>query len=1055
MKLTTFLLLINFVSIAATGYSQSEKVTIQLKDASMKDFFSNIENQTSYKFLYRDDAVENIRVNLDEVDLPLDNILNQILYGSRFTYKILTNNLIVIAPRELLQQLKITGTVTEKNGTPIPGVNVVVTGTTQGTVTDIAGKYSIEVPQGSKSLLFSFIGMEPQEIIIGALTQINVTMIELAIGLEEVVVIGYGVQRKGDVTSSISSVKSADFVKGAVKDAAQLIQGKVAGLSITTTSGNPTDESQIMLRGNTTLAAGTSPLVIIDGIPGSLSSVAPENIESMDVLKDGSSAAIYGTRGTNGVILITTKQFDGQMPATVEYNAYVSVQTIARQADFLDAADYKRLISEGYGLTDYGSSTNWLKEVTRTPISQMHNLSLKGGNASTNYVAGITFKQTQGLFSNSNDKRLNAHLEVNHSMLNNKVKINAGVLGGLVDYFHVYPYRMALIYNPTDAVTDSEGNWTEHPGVFQYENPVAWNKETHGENKDNSMRIHGAITAEPLRGLVMKLMGSTDHDSFINGYSETKKHISNVRDGRNGYASRYSSASVSNLLEFTGEYNKKVGKSTYKILGGYSYYDNTSENFYMDNYDFPTDFFSYNNMYTGNALTKGNATMTSSKTSSKLIGFFGRFNYNFDDKYLLMASVRQEGSSKFGANHKWGTFPAVSAGWRISKESFMQGISFINDLKLRAGFGITGTEPTNPYMSLTLLQYTNRILVNGQWVQTIVPASNPNPDLRWEKKLETNFGLDFSIYGGRVSGSIDYYIRTTKDMLWDYQVPTPPYLYSSITANVGEMQNTGLEALVNIIPVKTKDFQWTTSLGYSTNKNKLVSLSNDLYQTSNNYFDTGYTGDPIQQSTHRVQIGKEIGNFYGYKSIDIDNNGVWIIEDKNGNPKSIEAKTEDDKKVLGNGLPKHYASWNNTFRYKNLDLSITMRGAFGFQILNYQRMFYGNPTINPRYNVLESAYDKVYGKAVLNYQQEYVSYYVEDGDYWKIDNITLGYNFDVKGLSYIKGARIYFSGLNLATITGYKGIDPEVNRMGLYPGDDERDKYPTTRTFSLGVNLTF
>jgi hypothetical protein len=382
-------------------------------------------------------------------------------------------------------------------------------------------------------------------------------------------------------------------------------------------------------------------------------------------------------------------------------------------------------------------------------------------------------------------------------------------------------------------------------------------------------------------------------------------------------------------------------------------------------------------------------------------------------------------------------------------------VSFIEDLKLRAGFGITGTEPSAPYMSLTRLTYSGRVLVNGEWVQQILPASNPNPDLRWEKKKETNFGLDFSAFNARVSGSVDYYIRRTKDMLWDYQVPTPPYLYGTITANVGEMENKGLEVMLNFIPVKLKNFHWNTSVNYSTNKNKLVSLSNELYKTSNDYFYTGYTGDPIQQSTHRVQIGKPIGDFWGVKTIGIDDNGVWIIEGADGNPKSITDKTEDDKQVLGNGLPKHYAAWNNTLKYKNFDLNITMRGAFGFQILNFQRMFYENPTINIRYNVLASAYDKVYDKAVLTYTQEYVSYYIEDGDYWKVDNITLGYTFDVSKVNFLKSARIYLSGLNLATITGYKGIDPEVNRMGLSPGNDERDKYPTTRTFSFGVSLTF
>lgn len=956
----------------------------------------------------------------------------------------------------LAQTLKISGKVTDAStGESVVGVSVYVKGTQNGAITDISGLYTLGGVSKGQVLVLSYIGMKTTEVTIDNRTTYDIALQPESTGLNEVVVIGYGTQRKGDVTSSISTVKSDNFIRGSVKDAGQLIQGKVAGLTITTPSGNPSDASQIMLRGITTLSGSTNPLVLIDGIEGSLTSVAPQDIESIDVLKDGSAAAIYGTRGTNGVILITTKKVNANMPATVEFSSYVSMQKIARQADFLTAADYRRLIAEGKPLNDFGTTTNWLDEVTRTPVSQMYSLSLKGGNASTNYVGAVTFNQAQGLFRKSDDNRLNTRLEVNHSMFNGLIKLNGGIAGGYYKNFNIYPYRQALIRNPTDAIKDVNGNWVEHPGVFQYENPVAWNEETTGEYKDQTLRIHGGITLEPLKGLRFKLLGATNRDNYIGGYAESKNHISTVRDGKNGYASRDASMYVNNMLELTGEYNKTYGKNFFTLLGGYSYNDYKGENFYMDNFDFPTDEFTYNNMGTGDALKRGEAGMSSYKSSSKLIGFFGRLNYNFDEKYLLMLSVRQEGSSKFGENNKWGTFPAVSAGWRISKESFFSAVPFIDDLKLRVGYGVTGTEPTNPYQSLTRLKYEGYVYVNGAWVQQILPASNPNPDLRWEKKLETNFGLDFSAFKGRISGNFDYYIRQTKDMLWDYQVPSPPNLYPSILANVGQMENKGFEAMLNFVPVQTNDFQWNASLTYSTNKNKLVSMSNDLYQTSKDWFETGYTGDPIQQSTHRVQIGHPIGDFYGIKSIDIDEDGVWVIEGADGQPKSIVDKVEEDKQVIGNGLPKHYLGFNNTFKYKNFDLSVTMRGAFGFQILNFQRLFYENPSLNIRYNVLASAYDKVYGKEVLNYTQEYVSYYIEDGDYWKIDNITLGYNLNSNNISFLKTAKIYFSCINAFTITGYKGIDPEVNRIGLSPGNDERDKYPTTRTFTLGINVNF
>jgi TonB-dependent starch-binding outer membrane protein SusC len=502
-------------------------------------------------------------------------------------------------------------------------------------------------------------------------------------------------------------------------------------------------------------------------------------------------------------------------------------------------------------------------------------------------------------------------------------------------------------------------------------------------------------------------------------------------------------------------------------LGGYNYEDNMNEGFWANNKYFPTDAYSYNNLGIGSGLPKGEAGMGSSKSSDKLIALFSRVSYSFADKYLLMASIRREGSSKFGADNKWGYFPGVSAGWRINQESFMKGLDWIKNLKLRAGYGVTGTNVLESYKSLSSLSYDEYFYSNGQWVRKLIPTRNANPDLKWEKKEEINVGLDFDLFAGRVSGAFDFYNRTTKDALWDYSVPTPPYLYNTITANVGRIQNRGFEALINVIPVKTIDFIWNAGFTFSTNKNKLVSLSNDKFQTTNDFFYAGYTGEPIQIETHRIQIGGPIGNFYGLKSVDVTHKGdefgtdgsadkpegIWIIEKSDGTRIKATDSSTDDRQVLGNGIPKFYASWNNNFKYKNFDLSINMRGAFGYQILNFSRMFYENPTI--AYNTLNSAYNKVYGKAVLSDVQRFVSYYIEDGDYWKIDNATLGYTVKLNNKNTIKNLRVYASGLNLLTITGYKGIDPEVRQTGLDPGNDERDKYPTTRTFTFGVNVTF
>lgn len=972
------------------------------------------------------------------------------------------------------QSRAITGLVNDENGIPLPGVTIQVKGTTIATVAGFDGKFNLSgIPENS-TLVFSFIGMNPQELVLQKQSNLKVFMEAKTIGLEEVVAVGYGTQRKSDVTSSVATVKSENFQAGAIKDAGQLIMGKVAGLSITSPSGDPNSSVEIMLRGVTTLKASSSPLVLVDGIPGDLSTIAPQDIESIDVLKDGSAAAIYGTRGTNGVILITSKKAKKNSALSVDYNTYVSTQNYSRKADFNTAADWRNMISEGSALNDYGASTNWLKEISRTPISHNHNLTLKGGTGKSSYLGTVNYENRQGMILKSDFEKFTARLDFTHTTLNDLLTFNLGLIAGNSTanaQDKNGAYRQALIRNPTALVTNADGTYNEDINISQYENPVALLNEATGESKDAYTRMYGSASLKPIDGLNLKLMVSRNIWNNTYGYSETKHHISTIRDGRNGYASRSAASSTDQLLEFTTDYRKKLGEHDLNGLIGYSYQDSYNESLGMDNYDFPTDVFSYNNMSAGQALADGKANMSSYKGMSKLIGGFARFNYSYQSKYLLTASIRREGSTKFGDNYKWGSFPAVQAGWKINKEGFMAGTaSWLDDFKLRVGYGITGTEPSGSYMSKTLLNYDNSyVLNNGVWVKTISPTQNPNNNLKWEMKKEANVGLDFAFLKSRISGSVDYYNRRTEDMLWDYSVPTPPYLYSSMTANVGVMENKGIEVNLQIIPIKTNNFQWTTDVNYSTNSNKLVTLSNDLFKIQNDYIDQGYTGDPIQTGTHRLYVGKEVGDFYGYKAVDIthigdeygttkaEDEGVWIIEKPDSARTKVridQASAGSDKQVIGNGSPKHYLNWNNSFKYKNFDLAITMRGAFGFQILNFQRMFYENPSIT-YLNSLKTANGLVYGKSVLKYSQEYTSYYIEDGDYWKIDNVTLGYNFSPSNKLYVKNVRVYGSCQNIITFTRYKGIDPEVSRYGLTPGNDYRDKFPTTRTFTLGLNVEF
>ena len=965
-----------------------------------------------------------------------------------------------------LAQQKVTGKVKDSSGEPVIGASVIVKGNnTMGTITDFDGNFMLDVPAKSV-LVISYIGYVTQEVPTAGKNSLEIVLKEDTKTLDEVVVIGYGTQRKGDVTSSVASVKADNFVKGAVKDVGQLIQGKVAGLAITNPNGDPTGSTQIRLRGTNTIGgANTAPLVLIDGIPGELGTVAPEDVESVDVLKDGSAAAIYGTRGTNGVILITTKQAKGVDINQVEYNGYVSTSLIAKKLDMLNADEFRTL----YPDQDHGADTDWIDEISRTPVSHVHNLSLMGGNSKTNYIANLNYASRQGIMKKSDFESFQGRIEVTHRMFDDKLKLKFGLFGKKNQMesttsggsFRGWVYGQATRRNPTDPVRNEDGTWNENVSKFEYENPLALLYETEGNVKKTQLRYNGNIVYNPIKDLTLSAVFSYIRDNMNRGYGETLNHISALRDGLAGWSSVGAYTKMEKLMELTAQYNKEIGAHKFSVLGGYSYNETDFEELWIDNYGFQDDYFGgWHNIGIGSALKDGKANIGSKKTPTNLIGFFGRATYSFKNRYLLMGTLRYEGASQlWGTDNAWGLFPSISVGWRITEEAFMKNQKIFDDLKLRVGYGVTGSQPKDPFLGVAMLKYGSYAFVNGNWVQTIVPASNPNPDLKWEEKKETNIGLDFVSWGGRLSGSIDYYNRDVDGLIYEYGVPTPPNLYNKTMANGGTMRNRGVEVLVTVVPVQNKDFEWSTTGTFSLNSNKLISLSGSIFKSDYDYFNTGtveYSGQVAD--SHRVQVGESIGNFYGFKVVDVDSEGRWIYEDRNGELVNYKDFTHapEDKHVIGNGLPKWYAGWNNTLRYKNFDLNVTMRGAFGFQIINGGRMNYENVKNSRFENRLKSVNDLVFGKHTLSpeVEPEFNSYYVEDGDYWKIDNITLGYSFGQVG-KYIKSLRIYGSVLNALTITGYKGIDPEVSTDGLTPGYDTRDRYPSVRSFTFGVNVKF
>lgn len=1050
----------------------AQNVSFSTNKVTLKSAFEKIEKASKYKIAYNSSQLDaNRSVTLSKTSGDVFGMLTQLLKGTNCTYE-MEGNYIIIKPFQKNQtsgkKVKVRGVIKDETGEPIIGATIRVKGHSEGTVSDFDGNFSLDVT-GDNTLQISYIGYQTKEFVVGKQHHFSIVLEEDKKILNEVVVIGYGTQKKGDITSSVGSVKSEDFTAGAINDAGQLIQGKIAGLSVTNPSGNPVGGTEISLRGNTTiLGASTNPLILIDGVPGDFNTVAPEDIESIDVLKDGSAAAIYGSRGTNGVVLITTKKSKGNNINEVQYSGYLSLSTIAKKPDFCDANDYRQQITDGLrdAAWDLGDNTNWIDAIIRTGLSHVHNVSFKGGNAQTNYIFNVNYRNLQGIFKRSDKEEFQGRAEVNHSMFDDKLRFNFQLLGNQTGYtatsdggsFNTYSWRQALIHNPTEPIKNADGSWHENTGIFNYDNPVSRIYECDGEQKISQTRFSSNITLTPIKELTFNALFSYDKINQEGGYYETKKHISNVRDGMNGYASTGASSTVTKLVELTAQFHKNFGDHTIQALAGYSYQESTYSNQYERNYNFPTDLYSWHNIGVGQALKEGLGTEYSYWLDTNLIGFFGRLNYNYKNRYLLMASVRHEAASQLaGTDKPWGTFPSVSLGWRITEENFMKTQKVFDDIKLRAGYGVTGSQPSQSFLGVPLLGYGDYYLYNGQWIRALQPTQNSNDKLKWEEKHEYDIGADFSVLNYRLNVSVDWYYRLIKGLLYDYSVPSPPNLYTTTRANVGEMSNNGLEIMVNAIPVQTKDFKWETTITFSTNSNKLKSLSNDLYQTSSDYFMTGWIEEPIKTESHIVRIGHKVGDIYGFKVVDVDESGKWIYLDKNGNRVNYDDFTHsfEDKQILGNGVPKWYLGFNNQFRYKNFDLAINMRGAFGFQIMNGMRMFYENRS-RQDWNRLRSAYDKVFGKAVLNTlcSEEFNSYYVENGDYWKIDNITLGYSFS-KINKWIKTLRLYASVNNAITITGYKGIDPEVSTSGLAPSYDNRDSYPHTRAFTFGMNVTF
>ena len=975
-------------------------------------------------------------------------------------------------------QAQITGTVLEASTDfPVIGASVVAVGTTNGVMTDFDGNFVLNVAEGTE-LQISYIGFQAQTV--AAKDGMVIKLEEDTYVLQEVVAIGYGSQKKKEVTGSVASVKAEDFNAGVKSNPVGLLQGKVAGLNIINNSSDPTSGGySIQIRGFSTLdkGAGSSPLYIVDGIPvNNIDNIAPEEIASMDVLKDGSAAAIYGTRGTNGVILITTKRGEGfsDTPHTqVEYSGYVSTSWVNASTGMATAEEFINMeeISGGkikptlyYQKLANGDSilnkTDWMSALTRTAaVTHNHNVAISGSHKNFNYRASVAFKNAEGIAKNNNREEVMAKIAAQQKALNGwlDLQYDMSYMHYRNDYF-CGDFKMAATLNPTYPIYNEDGTYFTPTGTG-LSNPVENMNQKESYQDGNYFRgsVKATVNIKAVEGL--KISGFAAIEEGDNRNYWANKKISTDESG-SGMAGRSNSMNFNQLYEGTIDYATQWGNHSLVGVAGFSYQKFLYDGSDMSNKGFPTENMKYYQMGNGDA-TKQYLNVSSYRNSNALAAAFLRVNYNYDDKYLLSASIRAEGSSRFGENNKWGYFPAVSAGWRIKGEDFMSDADWCNDLKLRLGFGVTGNNLGSDLQSIAMLSNGGTFWYNGAYVYTYAVSRNVNPDLRWEKKFEYNLGVDYSFFDNRLYGSLDAYYRNTQDLLWDYEVPTPPYQYPTLLANAGAMNSYGVELAISGVPVKTKDWTWTSTPTIAWNRCYISKLSDP--EKGFNYTQTtsgGIGGENglMNTNTQILIEGQSIGEFYGYKFYGIKSDGSWVYTTPAGGYTS--SPVEGHRQSLANGQPAITYGWNNTVKWRDLDMTIFMRGVIGNKILNVTRLAYG-PQASMSTNVFMHDVNNHYyqdGKdmgIIYTNKTDFSDYYLEDGSYLKLDNVTVGYTFRFKENKYAQSLRLHATAQNLFTITKYSGQDPEVNTTNVWgAGIDGVGFYPTTASFMVGVNLT-
>lgn len=966
--------------------------------------------------------------------------------------------LVSFSPTLHAQNFPVTGKVVDSNQEPLIGVSIKLKGTSIGTLTNESGEFALNLPNADGILEFTYVSYVKQEVKVDGKNRLDIVMQEDTQSLADVVVVGYGTMDRKEVTSTISHVSGKDLANVASNDPLMKLQGKVAGLTIQNTgAADPNSTAGIQLRGATTRStneSATGPLIVIDGVPGgNLLSVNENDIASIDILKDGAASAIYGTRASNGVILITTKRGVSGKPI-LDYNGFTSIDVPTMALKPMTAAQWRE---SGRG-TDFGYNTDWMKAITnKTAFTHKHTMSVTGGSNQTTYRATIDYQDSKGLDIRSSRRQYGARLNINHTGGDGLYDIILNVAPRFADRNNGdrNAFTQALNLNPTMPIMDPENpNLYYLSGGWEEYNPVEQLKLQQVGAEEKFLDWNATFKLNPIPNFNTQIQVAQVSRDFFNFSFSPSIMTTQIRDGNKGTASREYNKMDQYSLEWLANYSLSINKHSLRLLGVYSYQYFRYSSLNAENRDFSSDALSYNDLGNGTYnLVAGRNGFGTSKGDHRLISFRARVNYAYEDKYLMTASITRDGSSRFGENNKWGYFPGVSVGWRISSEPFMSEISWLNDLKIRADYGETGNqEAIGNYQSLPRYQGFSQYMYDGNYVQVWGPSNNVNPDLKWEKLKNWNLGVDFSILQNRLAGSLNYYSRRSVDLLGSYNAPMPPNIVNTTVANVGEMTSNGIEIELRANVVQKDHFSYDISMNGATLNSVFKSFSNKLYQGQDYVDQMGMPAPGSPGNTQRLQEGKRLGMFYFWKYAGVDDEGKILVFNKEGVAIPASDAKQDDKQFVGNGQPKFVGGMTHSFTYKNWDANVAFRGNFGYDIFNVHEFYYALQSSSQNTNVLGAAYGRnshIKGDKLL------VDYFLEKGDFVKLDVVTLGYTFNT-GWKNLNSMRLYASTRNLYTFTKFKGIDPDSYPInGQNPGIvNSKAYYPSTTQFMFGLQLS-